>query len=224
MNFEHKLPFSLINRKKPKITIKLNHNFKRTDKSRKPNLEILNSNIQDKNIRLSINGRPLTAVSNYKDQKENRVKRPQSLTKKRDSMFSYGDSDEASPLDPKFFDEEYTNLEEYSQLLLSQPIKYLSKSNKSPNHVGTNFKGTNVKLDDKDFKIFEESRPKTPVSNYKADQFVEIPAISLIVTSAMGKNCKNRGVCKPKGRLVKGPCNKSFVPSKSKVVRNIKIS
>jgi hypothetical protein len=66
---------------------------------------------------LCINGRPLTASSMKKEGIEQKI---QAHFKKRDSAFSYGDSELVSRMDPKFFDEEYTNMEDYAQMLINQ--------------------------------------------------------------------------------------------------------
>ena len=107
-----------------------NENYKsekKTNKDKQNNFQIKNSAIPKfgNNIKLSVKGRPLTATGTYKEI-DKLVQRPQSYAKKRESLFSYGDSEDFSPLDPKFYDEEYTHLDEYTQLLLSQPVNPIS--------------------------------------------------------------------------------------------------
>lgn len=169
---------------------------------------LMPKNIENKRIKLLITGRPLTASSLYKDKQENANIRPQSYVKKRDSIFSYGDSEDFSPLDPKFYDEEITHLDEYTQLLLSQPIEP-SENDKKVIKLTKKLEPEEVKAQKIEVpRINENIKNSGPALFFSIRPCAEIPAAKV----------------KPKGKLYRGRCHKSWIPSVGKTIQNLKLS
>lgn len=161
-------------------------------------------------LNFCIKGRPLTAHSlSSEPQKAHQT----STLKKRSSIFSYGDSDNITPLDPKFYDEEYTALEDFTKLL---------QNPRSRTSIGILANGQSIQernpVDESDFHTFAcspqyYSDPKHPVNK----------KVGLLVTTPYAPSTRTV-TFKRKGKLLKGLSNKPIIPKRSKLVHNIQIS
>lgn len=166
-----------------------------------------------KNLNLLVKGRPLTANPGSKDHGFKEQLR--SVAKKRESLCSYGESDFMTPVDPKFYDEEYTNLDEYTQMLLNQPLQPVNQT--SPEH--------SVLMEKKYEEVSEKPKPiqsSAPVK--KSSETAVVSNIGLIVAMRLGDMITRPFKLKNKGKLLKGRWSKSWVPRPIKTVQNINIS
>ncbi|OMJ66524.1 hypothetical protein SteCoe_36593 [Stentor coeruleus] len=166
-----------------------------------------------KNLNLLVKGRPLTANPGSKDHTLKDQLR--SVNRKKESLCSYGESDFMTPVDPKFYDEEYTNLDEYTQMLLNQPVQPVNQT--SPEY--------SVLME----KKYEEGseRPKPIITSApfkKTSETTVVNNIGLIVTMRLGDMITTPFKLKSKGKLLKGRWSKSGVSRPIKTVQNIKIS
>ena len=165
-----------------------------------------------KRIKLTVTGRPLTATYKYKNYKEKPHQRPQSYARKGESIFSYGDSEDISPLDPKFYDEEYTHFDEHTQFLLSQPVNNILNTQQFSLLQLDKFQehqALNERKSDLSCKIIQEN--------------VKSPYQTLFFTiKSDGADIPSRK--RPKGKIIKGRCNKSWVPLTTKTIHNLKLS
>ncbi|OMJ73288.1 hypothetical protein SteCoe_28071 [Stentor coeruleus] len=167
----------------------------------------------NKNLNLLVKGRPLTANPASKDHGFKDQLR--SVIKKRESLCSYGESDFMTPVDPKFYDEEYTNLDEYTQMLLNQPLQPVNQS--SLEHsilIGKKYEEVSERHKPMMSSAPVKKSPETPVVNN----------IGLIVAMRLGNMITRPFKLKSKGKLLKGRWSKSWVPHPIKTVQNIKIS
>jgi hypothetical protein len=154
-----------------------------------------------KALNLLIQGRPLTATSAYPDSR----KTPNLISlKKRSSVYSYGDSDLLTPLDPKFLDEDYGD--------------YFSKLIPSKNSIGILANSNNVIENQAICDYFDRS-----FTSKLDEKRAGSERIGLIVSSPY---CLSRPVRKQvkKGKLAKGLSNKPVPVNRSKLVHNIVVS
>ena len=161
-----------------------------------------------KNIKFCIQGRPLTASSIYPESR----KTPHIFTiKKRSSVFSYGDSDLITPLDPKFIDE-YIGTEDYSRLIHYPPSK---------NSIGvlanTNNYNENRVLSD--YQISNSPSPELKSYSKTANK-----RIGLVVTTPYAAVRPVRMSFNKKGKIAKGLSNKPPSIKRPKLVHNIVVS
>jgi len=157
-----------------------------------------------------IKGRPLTAHTSSSEPR----KTPQITTlKNRSSIFSNGDSDIVTPLDPKFYDEECTMPEEFTKLL---------QNPRSRTSIGILANGLSIQernpIEESDLNTYTfspqyYSNPKHPANK----------RVGLLVTTPYAPSTKTVAF-KRKGKLLKGLSNKPIIPNKSKRVHNIQIS
>ena len=191
-----------------KTSFKVNTS-KTSKKSRYYTIENISTKIKkSKNLELSIQGRPLTASSIYPESR----KTPQIFSiKKRSSVFSYGDSDLITPLDPKFIDE-YIGTEDYSKLIRYPPSK---------NSIGI-LANTNNYNENRIMSDYHNSYSPSP--ELKSYSKTADKRMGLIVTTPYAAVRPIRVSFNKRGKIAKGLSNKPPSIKRPKLVHNIVVS